>query len=264
MSNPPIGGTGARRRYAPLVEQCRTRVLGYCDERMAELFRSSGTALLEFAERAESNAVQSRFFEAMGLINRRRGDIEQIFRMELSQGFDALADGGRSVLEPSGQPGSQGIELALVEPDEMEESVAAENLVLRANADCFPELYALSVRLGAIAGGQKLKDAEIPGGPSHLVQAYRRSLDGLDVEVRVKVVLYALFNKFVLKPIKPTYDAYNAILSEAGILPNLKPVQPNPRRGQPPTAETRGPTDAKGTSGDMAARRSPPDRKSVV
>lgn len=253
MSNPPIGNTAARRRFAPVVEQCRTRVLGYCDERMLELFRNAGTALLEFAERAESNVVQSRFFEAMGQINRRRGDIEQNFRMELNRGFDALAGEGRGLLEPSEQSGGRGLELALVDADEMEESVAAENLVLRANADCFPELYALSLRLGAIAGGQKLKDTEIPGGPSHLVRAYRRSLDGFDVEVRVKVVLYALFDKFVLKTIRPIYDAYNAILSEAGILPSLKPVPMNPRRG--PTSQARGTGAGRGSKGDPAMPR---------
>jgi hypothetical protein len=233
MSNPPIGGAAARRRYGTIVEQCRDKMLAYCDKRLAELFQNAGTALLEFAERAESNAVQSRFFEAMGQLNRRRSDIEHIFRQEMNQGFDGLAGGGRGVLDPSEQAGLQGMELALVEPDDMEESVAAENLILRANADCFPQLYALSLRLGAITGGHKLKDAEIPGGPSHLVRSYRRSLEGLDVEVRVKVILYALFDKFVLKPVKATYDEYNALLVDAGILPGLKPVPVSQNRGQP-------------------------------
>lgn len=240
MSKLSIGGAAARRRHAPLVEQCRDKVLGYCDARLAELMQNASTALLEFAERAESNAVQSRFFEAMGQISRRRGDIEHIFRLELNQGFDGLAAGRRGTPDPVEGSGPEGIELALVEPDDMEESVAAENLILRANADCFPELYALSLRLGAISGGQKLKDTEIPGGPSHLVRSYRRALEGLDVEARVKVILYALFDKFVLKPIKPTYDAYNGLLADAGILPSLKPVHVSQGRGQGGASDTRG------------------------
>ena len=241
----------ARRRYGPLVEQCRDTVLGYCDTHLVELFENASTALLEFAERAESNAVQSRFFEAMAQISRRRADIEHIFRLELNEGFDGLATGRRGAQEPDATPGPEGMELALVETDEMEESVAAENLILRANADCFPELYALSLRLGAMTGGQKLKDAEIPGGPSHLVRSYRRALEGLDVEVRVKVILYALFDKFLLKPIKSTYDAYNALLSDAGILPNLKPVQVTPGGGKG------GPSDKTGAKPAKEASKSP-------
>lgn len=253
MSNPLTSGAANRRRYGTVVEQCRNKVLGYCDLRLKELFQNAGTALLEFAERAESNAVQSRFFEAMGQLNRRRSDIELIFRQEMNQGFDALAGGGRGVLDPSEEAGPQGVELALVEPDEMEESVAAENLILRANADCFPQLYALSLRLGAITGGQKLKDAEIPGGPSHLVRSYRRSIEGLDVEVRVKVILYALFDKFVLKPVKATYDEYNALLADAGILPGLKPVQVSQSRGQPGPSTPKGSKGAKEASSDTPA-----------
>lgn len=250
MPRPPIGGTPPRHRYGPLVEQCRDKVLGYCDARLTELLQNAGTALLEFAERAESNAVQSRFFEAMGQLSRRRGDIEHIFRLELNQGFERFTAGGRGISEAMQRPGPQGIELALVEPDEMEESVAAENLTLRTNADCFPELYALSLRLGAISGGQKLKDTEIPGGPSHLVRSYRSAMEGLDVEARVKVILYALFDKFVLKPIKPTYDAYNSLLADAGILPNLKPVHVSPSRGQAGPSGTRA---ARGVNGVQKA-----------
>jgi len=251
MPKSSIGGAIARHRYGPLLERCRDTLLGYCDTHLAELLQNAGTALLEFAERAESNAVQSRFFEAMGQINRRRSDIEHSFREELTQGFEGLADGRRTP-DATENEHPDGMALALVEPDEMEESVAAENLILRTNADCFPELYALSLRLGAISGGKKLKVTEIPGGPSHLVQSYRRSLKGMEVEVRVKVILYALFDKFVLKPIKPTYDAYNALLANVGILPNLKPVHVSPSKDQ------QGDSNRAESKGSEAAPTQPP------
>ena len=213
-----------RRRYQPVIEQCRDTVMAFCDAKLAQLFESAGAALLDFANRAESDAVQSRFFEAMGQFNRRRGDIEQIFGQEINQGFDQLGS-----LSPPSQPvhnpgAMDGIELSLLEPEEVEESVAAENLILRANASYFPELYALSQRLGVIKGGAKLKDFEIPGGPHHLVSSYRRAIEGLDVDVRVKIILYALFDKFVLKDTRDIYDTYNNLLIGAGILPELKPV----------------------------------------
>lgn len=245
MPESPLSGSAVRHRRGPLVEQCRRKIFDYCGARLAELFEHADTALLEFAERAESDAVQSRFFEAMRQISRQRVDIEKIFREGLNQGFKRLAGEGATAPERATQAAPQGIELALIEPDEMEESVAAENLILRANADCFPQLYALSLRLGALTRGQRLKDTEIPGGPSHLVHSYRQALKGLDIEVRVKVVLYALFDKFVLKPIKPTYDAYNALLADAGVLPNLKPVHVKASPGR---------SGAKGSAGTKDAR----------
>jgi hypothetical protein len=225
-----------RQRFAAVMERCRDLVAGFCDTQLRIMFEKSGGALLEFAERAESNAVQSRFFDAMSQLSRRRADIEHVFRGELNQGFDQLG-----AARPSSDPVADSadlddMELSLVEPDEMEERVAAENMVLAANANYFPELYALSQRLGAIHGGTKLKDQEIPGGPHHLVSAYRRALEGLDVDVKVKVILYALFDKFVLKAAKPTYEGYNALLIEAGVIPNLKPVhlRQDQKSGGPP------------------------------
>jgi hypothetical protein len=195
------------------------------DASFPELFEQAGVALLEFAERAESNVVQGHFFEAMGQLRRRRGDIQQIFLQELNAGFQHFGTGtpgGRGLGTDSVGPG--GVELSLVNPDDMEERVAAENLISQANANFFPQLFALSERLSVLAGGRKLKDYEIPAAPHHLVSSFRRALEGLDVEIKVKVVLYALFDRYVLRQCRRIYDEYNDILKSAGILPNLRSV----------------------------------------
>ena len=249
----------SRRQYHSVLDQCRDTVLVFFDAQLSELFQNVGAALLDFAERAESNAVQSRFFEAMGQLTRRRGDIEHIFRQEINHGFDNLGKPPTDAAAPTGAMGDEGTELSLVEPDEMEESVAAENLILRANANYFPELYALSQRLGVVTGSRKLKDFEIPAGPHHLVHAFRHAIEGLDVEVRIKIILYALFDKFLLKKARPTYTEYNAILIAAGILPNLKPVhlRAEARREE---AERRSPREPAGAEAPRAAPGETPAR----
>jgi hypothetical protein len=205
-------------------------VLVYCDAQLTDLLQNANAALLDFAERAESNTVQGHFFEAMGQLTRRRADIQHSFREEINQGFEDL--GQAAPPERSPQDSAEGMGLSLLDQDEMEESVATENLILRANASYFSELYALSQRLGVVRGGEALRDSEIPGGPQHLVGSFRRAIEPLNVELRVKIVLYALFDKFVLKNAKTTYEEYNNLLIAAGILPDLKPV---------PVARDRGP-----------------------
>ena len=227
-------GTSDRARYSEVLEQCRDIVLIFSNSQLSELFENAGSALLDFAERAENNAIQGRFFEAMGLVQRRRPDIEHIFRQEIADGFDNFghmappSQEHESGAADGEDPDGLDSKLSLVEPDEMEESVAAENLTIKANATYFQELYALSHRLAVINDGKKLKEYEIPAGPHHLVRAYRRSLANLDLEVRIKIILYALFDKFVMKQAKGLYDELNSSLKAAGILPNLKPV---PLRG---------------------------------
>jgi hypothetical protein len=237
--------------------------------RLSELFENVGAALLNFAERAENNTIQGRFFEAMSLLQQRRSDIEARFDRRLSEGFDAFArrapdatqDGQRRTADTAS-------ELTLVEPDELEEDVAAENLVVRANGSCFTELFSLSQRLSVVNGGRKLRDEQVPAGPYHLVDAFRRSIDDLDVEVKIKVILYALFDKYVMQQAKGMYEELNETLKSAGILPLLKPFHPpqapdgfnaaarRRSHGQRPPAESDGErvheeTDAEGRgSGD--------------
>lgn len=224
MTDRKPASSGSGKRYDAILDQCRQRFVVFSDERLAQMMENASGALLDFAERAESDAVQGRFFEAISELNRRRDELIQVYRREINRGFEGMAMGTPIAAENEGQDQLEGGELTLLDPEEMEESVASENLILRANASYFPELYALSQRLGVVIGGRKLKDHQIPGGPHHLVSAFRRSIQGVDLETRIKVVLYALFDKFLLKQVKPVYDDYNDLLAKGGVLPTLKPV----------------------------------------
>jgi activator of 2-hydroxyglutaryl-CoA dehydratase len=63
-------------------------VLVFLSAQLNDLFGSTDEALLEFAEHSENNAIQSRFFEAMGAVRYYRAEIEHIFRKEIHDGFD--------------------------------------------------------------------------------------------------------------------------------------------------------------------------------
>jgi hypothetical protein len=249
--------SSARSRYAGVLDQCRDMALVFADSQLTDLFENAGAALLDFAERAENNTIQGRFFEAMGLIQRRRPDIEHQFRQEIAEGFDNFG----KVTPPSREAGvrEEG-KLSLVEPDEMEETVATENLVIRANASFFPELYALSQRLTVVNDGRKLKESGIPAGPHHLVRAFRRSLAALDVEVRIKVILYALFEKYVIKQAKDLYEELNGSLKGAGILPNLKPVHVRHEHEVPPPGH-RPAREPDGAPGGEQSAGAPPENQ---
>jgi hypothetical protein len=249
MSDPLTDRARPRPRYLAQIAECRGLASDFVDARFPELFEQAGAALIEFAARAESNTVQSRFFEAMEQLRRRRSDLERVFHRELDAGFQNFGKPRPDTQDAGAESGpAEGSELSLMDPDDMEESVAAENLISRANANYFPELYALSQRLSVVAGGRKLKDSEIPAGPYHLVHSFRRALEGLDVEVKVKVILYALFDKVVIRQCRRIYDGFNEVLKGAGILPKLKPVHLRsdaaeskgpamPEQGSPDSAE---------------------------
>jgi hypothetical protein len=219
MSQPNDPHAAAARRTAAL-DNCRAYTLDFVQQHMVELFDRAGTALLDFAERAESNAIQGRFFEAIAHLQHHRDDVIKGMRREVIVGFEL-----GSMAPPRAAPPSDSNELSLLAPEEMEESVASENIIIKTNANCFPELYALSQRFAVVNGGQRLKDFEIPGGPHHLVHAFRRSISILDVDTKIKIILYALFDKDVMRTAQGLYRELNGILKAEGILPNIRPVR---------------------------------------
>ena len=257
MSKPPEHKRIDKARFEPIIERCREMTLSFLDKKVTQLFEHAGPVLLDFAERAENNALQGRFFEAMSLLKSRQADIEYTFRVEINEGFDCFSRMGR--LSDSQLLPTEGIELSLVEQEDMEESVACENLTLRANASFFPELFALAQRLSVVNGGTKLKDSEIPASPHHLVRSFNHALHSLDVEIKIKVLLYALFDRFVVRDLGEVYEQFNEHLKEAGVLPNLKPVPLRKPDGKaPPARKPKAKEDGKvRQSGNAGGEKSP-------
>ncbi len=215
---------------AKILERCRDIVLIFSDSQISEMFENVGNALMEFAERAENNTVQGRFFEAMNLIQQKRPEIEHEFRRQISYGFNRFGQDPGDDLDRGGYSEDSG--LSLVEQEEVEEMVASENIVLKATNHFFQELYALRQRFTVLNGGKELKEKQIPAGPHHLTRAFRYAIRDLEVDTQIKIILYALFNKYIIQQAQVIYDEINSTLKEEGILPDLKPIpRPTPVEG---------------------------------
>ena len=222
-------------RFQALLDEGRDMVLVFLSAQLNDLFNSTDEALLDFAEQAESNAIQSRFFEAIGAVRKYHAEVEFRFREEIRDGFDKF-------LQPPAPPHNQKIspeELALMEREDMDESVAVEDLITQFRRNYFMQLYALGLRLAVLNQGRKVPEKEIPAGPPHVVNAFRVSIHALDIDSKAKIVLYALFGKFVMRHLQGMYDEFNDNLKNADILPNLKSpfVTSQSRAPRPPQNE---------------------------
>jgi hypothetical protein len=83
-----------------------------------------------------------------------------------------------------------------------------------------------------VKGGQSVKHKQIPAGPHHLTTAFNEAIDALDLETRIKLIVLALFDKYVLKQLGSIYEDFNNNLRDAGVLPHLRPtIQKSPDTG---------------------------------
>lgn len=192
------------------------------------LFDNADDTLFEMADRAASNGEQNAFFEAMRDLRLKRKSIERGFLQEVFEPFASLNQ------YEIGRPPLGAISfdsLALVQHDELEESVALEVMVAKVMSRDSMAVSHLTTRLNALVS-KKLDDKSNPLGPVALCSAFLEACSSLGVEIKVKLIILKLFEKYVLADLDQLYAEANQILVTAGVLPELKsaPVRRNPNR----------------------------------
>ncbi|HEY9149211.1 MAG TPA: DUF1631 domain-containing protein, partial [Gammaproteobacteria bacterium] len=219
----------------------------------SSLFENADVVLLEFAEKAESNVAQQRFFEAMKEIQVKRTALEQVFLEELLLCFRRFKDSTHAGVSNHGIVVTEENEdFALVDKDTHEESVALQNMTSKAQLSYANDIHALRQRLALLVGGRKLGEEEIPGGPRQLAECYRVATRQLVLEPRIKIVVFVLFDKFVMSQLADLYQEYNSRLVVAGLLPHLKyEIRKAPDTGVGPARRRSG--MGGGEPADMAA-----------
>jgi hypothetical protein len=190
---------------------------------VAELLDNVDDTLFDLAEKAESNASQTEYFDGMRETRKKRPRIERLFTERVVRGFADFA-AGRVVRPNEAQRVlSAGGELSLVDDRELEESLAVSSMVAKADGRLSAALLALNQRLSVLSGGRSTNNASNPLGPNALTEAFREALGELtDVNIRIRLIILKMFERYVLKALDNLYHDVNVKLVQAGVLPQLQ------------------------------------------
>jgi len=200
---------------------------------VSTLFENVDDALFDLAERAGSNAIQTEYFDGMREVRKKRQLVERLFQEQASKNFGEFAEGKLKPVKPEVAPqGSGG--LSLVDDQELEESLAVSSMVAKAENRLQRSLYQVNQRLGVIIGGGKVEDANNPIGPAVLGHAFRGAVREFQVNVQVKLIIYKLFDRYVMAGLDALYEEVNVELIRAGVLPQIRHVLPQGSRPMPP------------------------------
>jgi len=230
-----LASRGIQPRFGELVQRCRKLAMNRLAEHLTGVFAQVDDTLFECAEKAENNQVQTLFFDSMRDIRKQRPQIERSYHQQVAQNFSNFLEGK---LQPkAGIDELHAEQLALIQNEDYEESLQVINMVSRVKARCVQPLFALEQRLALLNNGQKLGEDINPFGPQTIAQAFREALAPHPLPLRIKTVLYMLFDQHVMRSLDDLYDALNQQLIEAGVLPNLKySAQRAADQAQPATA----------------------------
>jgi len=218
QSGPSVGG-----RLPVALIPVRDKAVLQLKQSMQALFDNADDSLFQMADRASSNGEQNAFFEAMRDLRLKRKSIESGF-LELVGGiFTAL-----NQVEIGKAPVLDSISftnLSLMNTDALEESVAVDAMVAKVMSQSSLALGHLTIRLNALIS-KKLDERSNPLGPAVLCESFLSACSSLGVEIRVKLIIFKLFEKYVLSQLDDLYAQANQMLGAAGVLPDLKSAPP--------------------------------------
>lgn len=235
------GAGGARRgvdttRAHSLIAACRQSCGDTLPRLLQELFDHLDDELYQLADKSTSDVLQTRYFDAMREIRKLRGGIEQAFLRDELARFDRFWRNPAGVIAEQAPAVDDTDELSLVAEDELEENLAVTGMAAKAENRYSRELFALNLRFAQLAGVNELPSRCNPIGPLGLADGFRAALRPWDGDLDVRLVVFKLFDRYVMGYVGGLYDEINDRLAEAGVLPKIvqrvrrNPVAPSVQR----------------------------------
>lgn len=240
----------ARAKFARLpapVHAVQERGKQLFAQALSQVFDNADDALFALADKAINNQDQNLYFESMREVRIRRREVEARCAQAVDDAFIRLVVAGSPAEDDAYAYANQSISannLTLVEDDELEELVALDAMITKATQNGGESLQFLSLRLDSLVPN-KVYDKSNPLGPHVVCNAFVGAVRTLEADIKAKLVLFKLFEQYVIAELPGIYEKLNTLLVEHKVLPSIQ----RPRSG--------GSAPAAGQA--AAATRSAPD-----
>ncbi len=203
------------------------RVLDDCGEMAASRLAVAVAQALELADKdltaqaaATTTAAKGQLYiEAMVLARDGVATLPTVFKQEFFQAFKAASRKGM-LFQRGPEPDVSG--LSLVDPDDLEESLAASNLANAIHNASGEEMFGLNHRIGVLLNQAELSAEDNPLGPDVIGTAIVNALRTSDCGLKVKLLLVPVLNKHLPERVKGVYQELNRFLIDKGVLPAIR------------------------------------------
>jgi Protein of unknown function (DUF1631) len=203
-------------RLPQLVISAQRSARHHLRKLLPEFFARIDDSLFDLADKAENNQQQTLYFDAMREVRLQKDAMQEIYFESLTQGFE-------DALSQTKHPKEASLEqVGLVDDEQLEESLAITNMVSSAETRFKDALFALTSRLNFLIEDIDINEDNNPLSPKVFFQAFVPAANKTEGNIKVRLVIYKLFDKLVAQKMGPVYDSINADFIAAGVLPRIK------------------------------------------
>ncbi len=205
---------------------------------LRELFDRIDDAMFELADKANNNQDQNIFFDSMREVRIRRRAIENTFFRTLDIGFARLLDPTAYQDEKRQVEKAVSLdELTIVKNDELEEMVAVDSMVNKANEQFAELIQHLTLRIDHLVP-TKVYQKNNPLGVDVICNAFTDATATLNIDVKAKLVMFKIFDNAMMSKLGKLFEVLNQSLIDANILPSLKSELRQAKRPVVPASPT--------------------------
>ncbi|MGB1202972.1 MAG: DUF1631 family protein, partial [Alloalcanivorax venustensis] len=193
---PLEGGKGRALSLPRPLERVRDRITERAGGLLADMLDGADDTLFDLAEK-ETDSERDRYFDAMRELRLQRGALETGFRQALGNLFQ---DSARTPDDRERATGKVAVEdLALVKHEELETTVALDNLARRARKGHDEALRAFQHRLEYLFESKvDVTERNNPLEPRNLAACFSACLERLSLDIRARLIVLKLFERVVM------------------------------------------------------------------
>lgn len=244
----------------PIVSALHDMAVSVLGEQLQTMFEKADDILFDSAEKARSSDEQRLYLDTMRIVRVQRAQIIKAFRQSLQ---DALSRIGVEAEDLNAGADLEDMsQWSLQDGDQLEERIAVSNMESKATSLHAHELVELQRRMARLAdmtGGALASDAM---SPARIIRAFQSSVQNLQVDFPIKLVIYKLFDRVVVGRLSEVFMHANQLLAGHGVEPK-EGAPADPRRARP-GAPPLGPAAAAFGAGMAEAGAAPPSWASGV
>jgi len=208
----------------PILHSVRQTARRSLSALLSTLFNNADDVLFEMADRSRNDADQHMYFDSMREIRMHRKRIATEFGQKMYAAFDALYEkANEENAEPTDFETAVD-SMSLVKNDDLEISVAVAGIVSKVTSQFSLPVMQLTRRIDSLCPNRTVTERMNPLGPHQLGTAFVAATECLEIDIRVRIVLLKLFERFVMEHLGQAYEDANRVLAEAGVLPDLRNV----------------------------------------
>lgn len=211
----------ALARLPAAMHALRDRARQQLQVMLRELFDRADDALFELADKATNNQEQNLYFDSMREVRIRRRSMETAFFRCIDIGFAKLLDPNAYSDETKKQKEISMDELSLVKNDELEELVATDSMINKANDQFAEAVQHLTLRIDHLVP-VKVYQKNNPLGADVICHAFVDATQLTNIDMKAKLVLLKLFDNLVMTKLGSLFQSLNQLLIDSNIMPSLK------------------------------------------